>query len=175
MHVIRKLQICLLANILLLLFVTTLMIEFESKSTYCRIGPQDDLYILAFKIDTWKKYYIMLGLISFIKITKVFIQEIGMPVLGFSIYNPDKKVITEFSKNELQFYANSMYLVSGLRYVFEIMVTISQIDLAMFSVIISEFASFFTIRLLLNEKKFIKKHSEKDIYDTEELISVVSQ
>ena len=28
-----------------------------------------------------------------------------MPVLGFSIYNPDKKVITEFTKNELQFYA----------------------------------------------------------------------
>jgi hypothetical protein len=67
-----------------------------------------------------------------------------MPVLGFSIYNPDKKIITEFTKNELQFYANSMYLMSSLRYVCELIVTISQLDLAIFSVLASEFASFFT-------------------------------
>ena len=152
-----KLKLCLIANILLLFIIIMLMFAFESNSIYCRIGPQDNLEILAFKVDTWKKYYIILGLVSFIKITKVFIQEMGMPILGFSIYNPDKKVITEFTKNELQFYANSMYLISGLRYVFEIIVTISQLDLAVFSVIVSEFASFFTIRILLNEKEFVKK------------------
>ena len=67
-----------------------------------------------------------------------------MHVLGFSIYNPDKKIITEFSKNELQFYANAMYLISSLRYVCELIVTISQLDLAIFSVLASEFAIFFT-------------------------------
>ena len=157
-----KLKLCLLGNICLLFIVMSLMFIFQSDSKYCRIGPHPDLLVLAYKVDTWNKYYIILGIICFIKITKVFIQELGMPVLGFSIYNPDKKVIDEFTKNELQFYANSMYLISSLRYVFEIMVTISQVDLAIFSVLVSQAASFFTIRLLLNEKKFVKKENIKD-------------
>ena len=90
-----------------------------------------------------------------------------MPVLGFSIYNPDKKVITEFSKNELQFYACSMYLISNLRYIFEIMLTISQIDIAIYSVIISELTGIITIRMLLNEKEF-KKYD-----DIEERINLI--
>ena len=157
-----KLKLCLFGNICLLFIVISLMFTFQSESKYCRIGPHDDLLILAYKVDTWNKYYIILGIICFIKITKVFIQELGMPILGFSIYNPDKTVIHDFTKNELQFYANSMYLISSLRYVFEIMVTISQLDLAVFSVIVSEGASFFTIRLLLNEKRFVRKEDMKE-------------
>ena len=79
-----------------------------------------------------------------------------MPVVGFNIYNPDKKVITEFTKNELQFFGNMMFLTSSLRYIFEVMVTITQLDIAIYSVIISEITTIFTIRLLLNEKRFTK-------------------
>ena len=147
-----KLQICLICNFLLLVLVTTLMIIFESNSKYCRFGPQDDLIVISVKIDTYTRYYILLGIITIIKISKTLIEELGMPVLGFSIYNPDKKVITEFRKNELQFYACSMYLISNLRYIIEIMLTISQIDIAIYSVIISELTGIVTIRILLNEK-----------------------
>ena len=70
------------------------------------------------------------------------------------INQPLEKVITEFRKNELQFYACGMYLISNLRYIIEIMLTISQIDIAIYSVIVSELAGIFTIRLLLNEKLF---------------------
>ena len=157
-----KIQICLVCNFLLLLIVTTLMIIFESNSKYCRFGPQDDLIIIAVKIDTYTKYYILLGIITIVKVSKTLIEELGMPVLGFSIYNPDKTIIIEFNKNELQFYAFSMYFISNLRYIVEIMLTISQIDIAIYSVIISDLTGIVTIRMLLNEKKF-KKNDIEDI------------
>jgi hypothetical protein len=83
-----------------------------------------------------------------------------MTILGFSIYNPDKKIITEFTKNELQFYANSMFIISGIRDVFTVLLSISQIDLAIYNVLTSEIASLITIRLLLNEKQFISINNE---------------
>ncbi len=77
-----------------------------------------------------------------------------MPILGFNVYNPDKKIITEFGKNELQFFANTMFMISSVRDIFMVLLTISQVDVALWSVFIREFASFFTIRMLLNEKTF---------------------
>ena len=100
------------------------------------------------------KYACVLGLIAGIRIIKVGVTEISDPVLSFTIYNPDKKNIEEFSKNELQFYANFLYLIDNIRYVFTLMITITQIDLALFSVLIGEITSLFTIRMLLNEKTF---------------------
>ena len=85
----QKLQICLACNFLLLLIVTTLMIIYESNSKYCRFGPHDDLIVIAVKIDTYTRYYILLGIITVVKVSKTLIEELGMPVLGFSIYNPD--------------------------------------------------------------------------------------
>jgi hypothetical protein len=32
------------------------------------------------------------------------INDIASPILGFNIFNPDKKTITDFGKCELQFY-----------------------------------------------------------------------
>ena len=89
-----------------------------------------------------------------VKISDVDISLIASKIIGFNIYNPDKKVITEFTKNELQFYGNSMYLIDAIKAVLLIMVNISQIDIALWGVIISETTSLFTIRMLLNEKEF---------------------
>ena len=103
----------------------------------------------------------LLGIIAIIKISDVVISEIASPIIGFNIYNPDKKVITEFTKNELQFYGNSMYLIDAIKAVLLIMVNISQIDIALWGVIVSETTSLFTIRMLLNEKEFkLKNDSE---------------
>jgi len=33
----------------------------------------------------------------FMEFSRVFINEIASPLLAFSIYNPDKKIITDFS------------------------------------------------------------------------------
>tara|TARA_B100000424_G_scaffold257058_1_gene237626 strand:- start:196 stop:732 length:537 start_codon:yes stop_codon:yes gene_type:complete len=151
----KKLKICVLSNLLLLAFVITLILIFrDDNSTYLRWGPQQDLIIISVAINDMTKYFLLLGVIAIIKISDVVIAEIASPIIGFNIYNPDKKVITEFTKNELQFYGNSMYLIDAIKAVLLIMVNISQIDIALWGVIVSESTSLFTIRMLLNEKEF---------------------
>ena len=96
-------------------------------------------------------------LIAFFNISQVIITEIAHPILHFSIYNPDKKEIIDFTKNELQFYANSMYMVDSIRNALMIMITISQVDIAVFGAIVSEIAGIFTVRKLLDEKNIYSK------------------
>ena len=158
----RKLKVCVFSNLLLLSFVISIILLFkDDKSTYLRWGPQDDLIIISVAINNMTKYFMLLGIIAIIKISDVVIAEIASPIIGFNIYNPDKKVITDFTKNELQFYGNSMYLIDAIKAVLLIMVNISQIDIALWGVIISETTSLFTIRMLLNEKEFkLKNESE---------------
>ena len=116
---------------------------------------KEGLYILSVKIDNYYKYSVLLLLISVIRIVKVLVNEIADAILSFRIYNPDKKEIDDFSKCELQFYGNYLYLIDSLRYIFTLMIVITQIDLALFGVMIDQITTIFTIRYLLNEKKFI--------------------
>jgi hypothetical protein len=117
------------------------------------------------------RYITLLSVIAFINAGRIIVEEVGMPILGFTIYNPDKKHVEGFSKNELQFFANAMYIVSGLRNIFMMVVSISQIDLAIWSLLVGEFTSLFTIRMLLNEKTFGPK-SYTAISQSDEPITV---
>jgi hypothetical protein len=85
-----------------------------------------------------------------------------------NVYNPDKKEITEFSKLQLYFYANSMFLINNIRYIFTILISITQIDIALFSVLVEQVIVIFTIKMLLNEKKFI--NSKSLLYTNKEVI-----
>lgn len=162
MEINRKLQLCVLSNAFLLIIFITLLFRFSSnQNPYWNYGPNNKLTIISVHIDTWNKYYILLGLISIFRIFQVIIDEISQPIIGFNVYNPDKIFISDFTKNELQLYANSMYLINGIRSALLVMITISQVDIAIFSVIISEITSIFTIRYLLNDKKFIVSDYKK--------------
>jgi hypothetical protein len=149
-----KLVACLLANCGILAVTLTLVTVFADQSPFWRFGYNPDLVVVSVRIDTLERYLALLFVIGFINASRVVVEEVGMPVLGFTIYNPDKKHVEEFSKNELQFFANAMFMVSGLRSIFMMVVSISQIDLAIWSLVVSEFTSLFTIRMLLNEKTF---------------------
>ena len=167
----KKLKLCLISNALLLLFVISLVIVFrDDKSKYLRWGPQDDLIIVSVAVNTYIRYMCLLVVITIIKVSDVLIGEIANPIIGFNIYNPDKKVITDFNKNELQFYCNSMYLIDAIKRVLLILVNISQIDIALWGVFVSETASIFTIRMLFNEKEF--KHGNDEL--EEELIDATN-
>jgi hypothetical protein len=150
----KKLVLCIIGNLAALILVASITIAFNDDSSYFSFGPNENLVVISVKIKGWNEYYILLSLITLINIMEVLSAEMGMPVLGFTIYNPKQTHITEFTKNELQLYANVMFIISALRKVFMIMISITQIDIALFSVIVKELTSVFTIRMLLNEKTF---------------------
>ena len=153
-----RLRWCILANAGLLFVILVLIIVLrDSDDKYFRFGPNEDLVIMSIKINTMTRYVLFQVFTAFTQIIKVVVNEIASPLLGFNIYNPDKKVITDFSKNELQLMANSMWLINGLTSVMFIMVSISQFDVAIFKVLYSELTCIYTVRLLLNEKEFVKE------------------
>ncbi len=152
----NKLILCILGNLLSLALVLGAVLLCDRSGTYWNIGPNENLVVISIHVNTAGKYVGLLFLILFVNVMKVLSEEIGMPILGFNIYNPDKKIITEFTKNELQLYGNSMFMISAIRGIFMTLFIVSQIDIAFWSVIIREIASFFTIRMILNEKQFVK-------------------
>jgi len=154
-------MLCLTGNMLVLMIVGSAVYACGTSGNYWRFGPHPDLVIIAVQIDTWRKYGLLLALITIVESSRVMVEEFGMPILGFSIYNPDKKVVSEFSKNELQFFANAMFFISAIRGVLLVMVQISQLDIALWGVLISQCASVITIRHLLNEKTFVHTPFER--------------
>jgi hypothetical protein len=84
-----------------------------------------------------------------------------------NVYNPDKKEITEFTKPQLYFYANSMFLLNNIRYIFTVLINVTQIDIALFSVLVEQVIVMITIKLLLNEKKFTHKEVSVRIIELE--------
>lgn len=151
-----KLRYCVILNLILFLIILfVILICKDNNNYYMTYGPNDNLYILSIKINTLQKYIYLQFFLLFVEFSRVFTNEIASPILGFNIYNPDKKIITEFTKNELQLLANMMWLINSLTNSLFVMITISQIDIAILRTIYSEITTIITIRMLLNEKKFI--------------------
>ena len=85
-----KLRLCIAANVVLLVIIVTLITAFRSgQGGYWNYGPSEKFVIVSVTIDTWSKYYWLLAVITVVRITKVIIQEIAHPIIGFNIYNDE--------------------------------------------------------------------------------------
>ena len=111
--------------------VTTL-----ASDAYFRAGPHPDFTLVGVVVDTPARYAGLLALIGVTNCIKVVVAEMGEPVLVFNVYNPDKTLITDFTRTQLLWYANLMFFVSNTRRVFEVLVTVTQFDIAVFSVVV---------------------------------------
>ena len=156
-------------NVVLLGFIVLIIAIFGDKtSKYLRFGPNNDLELLGIKLNTWNRYLLFQAMTCIIKMTEVYIGELANPILGFNVYNPDKKEITDFSRLELQLYTNCMWIIGSIRGVLMVVISIAQIDVALLQVIYGEMMSFYTVRTLLNEKKF-----PEDTYENVPLNDVI--
>ena len=168
MNVHRKLQLSILGSFIVLLMVAIpIFILDNGESKYFRYGWHDDFILISVPINDKSRYIYAVIFVVLTRAGEVFIGEIANPIIGFNIYNPDKKVITDFTKNELQFYGNTLYIIDSTRYSFKVMVLVTQIDMAFISMLSGEIISFITIRMLLNEKEFIKIEKKDISFDIE--------
>jgi len=156
-------RIGLLVNVLLLiLIIIPIALLGDGKSVYLRVGWHDDFVLIGIPINTRGRYIGVTSFIIIINILNVFISEMVQPKISYPIYNPDQKKIYGFTKNELQIYGNILYLIEATKEIILVLVTITQIDIAMISMLFGEITSIITIRLLLNDKKFIASEEESD-------------
>ena len=166
-----KIKYCVIVNALLTLCVILVVLLLNDGEFI--IGPNDNLIVIGIKINTWKKYIILKMLIFTIQLLDVIVSDVGNPILAFTIFDPTRTTIVGFTKNELQFYANAMWLNSSLRSIFLLYISISQIDLALLKCIYSEFISIFTIRYLIKDKQFIENENTNCKYDLVNNIEIV--
>jgi hypothetical protein len=159
----QRLKICIVGQLLVLISVIIPTVLLANKnSTYYRFGPNEELIIISIKIDTWSKYGILLGYTMIFRICKVFINELGMPILTFNIYNPNQKRIEDFTRMELQVLGNIMFTLNAISYAITLQLSILQIDIAVLSGIFSELAAIPTIYILLKDKEFVVETNKKE-------------
>jgi hypothetical protein len=157
-----RIRLCIIVNLALLLIIVCISAILSSHNKYFRVGPNKELILLDIHIDNWYKYLIVQILIFINQVIDIIINDIATPILGFTIFNPDKKYIVGYGRYEIQLYANTMWLINNLRGVLTVLVTISQIDIAILRVVYSEITSIFTIYYLLKDKEFVGDNIELD-------------
>lgn len=157
----QRLKICIIGQVLLLISVIIPTVLLANKeSTYYRFGPSEDLIIISIKINTWSRYGILMVYILIFRICKVFINELGMPILTFNIYNPNQKKIEGFTRMELQVLANVMFTLNAIRYALTLQLAILQMDIAVISGVFDELAAIPTIYILLKDKEFVNEKTD---------------
>ena len=106
-------------------------------------------------IDTPLKYFSLCLFIFVLNLSEIFLNDLACPIIQFSTYNPYKTKITEFSRFELEFYSNAIYLTGALKKMLQIFIALSQIDIAFISILSSQISVSLAINYLLNNKEFI--------------------
>lgn len=150
----RMLRMCILGNLTTLIGVVVLIFIYNDDNKFMRFGPNNNLTIISVKIDTWLKYSVVLFCIALIDVVQVVSEDIAGPILGFTVFNPDLTHVKGWDRIELQFYANSMFTIGSLRRAFMIFISIGQVDISLFNVLVQEATTCYTVRLLLNKKTF---------------------
>ena len=170
---------CLYANVLLLIFVAIVVLsQVDASSKYFRFGPASDFYVSGVLIDTNIKYIFLLCVILVMKIVKTVVNSFSSSKLFFRIYNENVHDLYCFGKTELELIYFILGLSSGLRSVIEFLISVTQIDIAVFSVIVAEVSSLVIVRVLLKDKiehyhsqaQHEHEHENKDMFEKKKLV-----
>jgi hypothetical protein len=109
---------------------------------------------MAFRIDTWRRWFLTVVALSLFEMIDAFISETAMNTVYNNIYNISIETITTFSsKTQLQTYAQLMYGINALRYILMIKISVTQIDFAIINILVSRLVAVKTIHMYIMNKK----------------------
>ncbi len=130
---------------------------------YIRFGPSDDLVVVTVGIHTYEAYAILIIMIFFVNVGNTLVSEFGSTALNFLIYNPDKVSIEGFTRWELEVAGNLLYIITDMQKIFLVLVSITQIDIAVVSMVSRRVVSGIAIHVLLKKKQFSKEDNTPGI------------
>ena len=152
---------CLILNVVLLcIIIFVIASQDNTGDSYIRLGPGPSLNIMAFHIDTWRRWFLTVFTLSLFEMIDAFISETAMNTVYNNIYNISIETITTFSsKTQLQTYAQLMYGINALRYILMIKISVTQIDFAIINIFVSRLVALKTIHMYISNKKFNTEYS----------------
>jgi hypothetical protein len=118
------------------------------------MGPSDKLIIFNIKIDTPIKYVYSQLFMVYINFIQIISTEGASQILYFKIFNPDLKIINDFTKNELILYNVSLNFVAAIRTAILTVISITQIDFVILSAIYYQIMSIIITNSFLKLKRF---------------------
>jgi len=146
--------------LVIVFFLTSPSISFIS------FGPSDKLYVAGIAISSWGKYLALLTYITIAKMIRTTAQDAVIPFMQNHCYDTNVKVIYNYGRKEiigLEF-VNSVAFQFG--HIFDLMVTISQIDLAVYELFVGEIVGSVILTFYLRDKEFVnseQQHQSKNI------------
>jgi len=146
------------------ILVIAFFFTFPSVS-FISFGPSHKLLVAGIPIDTWSKYFVLLTYVTIAKIIRTATEDTIMPFMQNHCYDTNIKIIYNYGKKEiigLEF-INSVAFKFG--HIFDLMVTISQIDLAVYELVVGEIVGSIILTFYLREKEFLNSSDEKTLVD----------
>lgn len=106
----------------------------DNRSNYFRIGPSSDLVIIGLNItiDTWPEYILLAGYLISDSFIAVYVGDSIYPWINASIMNPDFHNI-QMDKKQAWLIVNAFWLLNTVKYIFKIGMSMTQIDLFVYS------------------------------------------
>jgi hypothetical protein len=141
---------------------------------YVRIGPHAELALLSIPIDTWGRYWLTVALLSLTNAIAVFSSEVVQPAIEYPVYNPAHHHISRYSKIELFALTNVKFTCTSVRQVFVILISVTQIDLALWQTLTGSILSCFCVWFILGTKTFQTETDHTPTDTTTELAMLVA-
>jgi len=158
----QQLKLCIAGSAVLTIITLIFTTIFAEEKGWFSFGPSSHLSIAGVIIDTREKYSLLIFSIVLNSVIDTLVSEFAQPILGFNIYNPDKKLITDFkSKRELQLLATLYWSFNNVRTIFTNLVSITQVDLALIKWVVLEMTGVYTINIILSKKRFAEDLEEE--------------
>tara|TARA_B100001175_G_scaffold316103_1_gene329174 strand:- start:1217 stop:1735 length:519 start_codon:yes stop_codon:yes gene_type:complete len=146
---------------ILFIFIYCFSISNKEQSSYFNIGWSNEFVFISMPINTAYKYFAFCGFIIISNVSEVLMDNIAGPLIQFSTYNPYKNEVSDFSRYELELYSNAVIFIQISKKLLQIFIILSQVDIALISLLSSQLSASYAIHYLLNQKVFV---SNNDAY-----------
>jgi hypothetical protein len=151
----RRMFAAFYLNIFVTSFVVALVTVFhDDTSTFLRYGWHNNFTVLGIHIDTKERYWCLVAVLGLLEALDVFINDTIFPYVNNNVRDNNVTHIAEFTRREIQLLTNGTFFLTSLKYTFYVIVSISQVDVALIRVFIGETACIFTTSIQLSGKTF---------------------
>lgn len=152
----RKLTTCVKINVCVIsigILICILNADFKK----IRFGPSDDLYVVGIQVNTISLYIGFALYIITIQISLLFTEEFALPIIEFTVYNPQCEVIERFEELELMVLSIGVFFTKGILKGLKLLLAVESIDSIILLFLAEEIVTVYTVSILLKQKKFITR------------------
>lgn len=152
----KKLTTCVKINTCVIL-IGILICFSNADFRKIRFGPSDDLYVVSIQVNTFPLYIGFALYIIIIQISLLFTEEFALPVIEFSVYNPQCEIIDSFEELELMVLTVGVFVTKGILKGLKLLLAVESIDSIVLLFLAEELVTVYTVSILLKQKKFVTR------------------